>query len=650
MIHLVNMPFGSIMRAPIALGLIKAQLTHAGLSSRVHNLNFVFAHALGFGTYEMVARFKGVETQIGEWLFAEAAWRRPVGPGDDEFFRTCGDELRTIPNVPDPRSWLAGVRRDIVPPYLEHCYRRLTQQGPPRVVAFSCMFFQTVAALALGRLIKERHPETFVVYGGACFHGDAGLELFDKLPWIDAVATGEADDVIVPLFDTLSRGQTLDALVGVCARRRDGSCVIGPPAAPISSTVLEALPDPDYDEFFEDAAAVGLTADPVWMDRSSLPFEASRGCWWGQKKHCTFCGLNGDGIGFRVKSADTVLATLRRLAARYPTKHLQATDNIMAMSYWKTFLPRLAAEPLVSTRGDVELFFEIKSNLTRAQVKALADANVRYVQPGIESLSSHLLDVIDKGVTAIQNVFLLKCATEYGLFPIWNLLVRLPRERTEDYAMMASWIPLLIHLRPPTGGAPRVECHRYSPYFARTGMFVDDLRPARWYRSIYPDDEIDLKKVAYYFDVTWKDVLGEPAYDEVTELAHAWMERWARDTPRLTMQATANDELIIDDTRGRSPIRRQLTARQAWLYLAIRDIASPAKVRSMMPKLAGVLTEDEIRAELSNFVEQGLAIQERNLFLGLALSPTDDRTIDQRQGTMQRATNQRPERLRVVQG
>src|SRR5690606_14013248 len=130
----------------------------------------------------------------------------------------------------------------------------------------------------------------------------------------------------------------------------------------------------------------------------------------------------------RAKSAETVLATLRRLAARYPTKHLQATDNIMAMSYWKSFLPPLASQPLESSLGKVELFFEIKSNLTRAHVKALADANVRYVQPGIESLSSHLLDVVDKGVSAIQNVFLLKCATEYGLFPIWNLLVRIPGE------------------------------------------------------------------------------------------------------------------------------------------------------------------------------------------------------------------------------
>jgi ribosomal peptide maturation radical SAM protein 1 len=647
MIQLVNMPFGSIMRAPIALGLIKAQLRAAGVAARTHNLNFGFAHALGFGAYEMIARFKGVETQISEWLFAEAAWRRPFGPDPDEFLRTCGDELETIPNVPDVGPWLLHLRRDVVPPYLDQCYRRLVAEGPPRVVAFSCMFFQTIAALALGRMIKERHPETRVIFGGACFHGDAGEELFEKLPWIDAVATGEADDVIVPLFQALERGETPE-LAGIRARAPDGRVVVGAPPVAMSDAVLEQLPDPDYDEFFEDAARVGLTDHPVWQERASLPFEASRGCWWGQKKHCTFCGLNGEGIGFRAKSADVVLATLERLAARYPVKHLQATDNIMAMSYWKTFLPRLAAAPLRSSRGRVELFFEIKPNLTRAQIKALGDANVRYVQPGIESLSSHLLEVIDKGVSALQNVFLVKCATEYGLLPIWNLLVRLPRERAEDYAAMAAWIPKLVHLRPPTGGAPRVECHRYSPYFFRTGEYVEELRPARWYRGIYPEDEIDLGRVAYYFDVTWRDTLGDPAYDEVTRLAREWMDRWrAPEVPRLTMHAVPDDMLVIEDTRGTEPVRWQLSALDSWVVLAIRDIATPARVAAQLP---ASVTHDEraIRAALEGLVERGLAIREGERFLGLPLPPGDPAPLEERHVQMRRVTNQRPSSLTVV--
>ena len=41
-------------------------------------------HCLG---YEAIARFKGAQTQVSEWLFAEAAWRRPFGPSEEVLTR-----------------------------------------------------------------------------------------------------------------------------------------------------------------------------------------------------------------------------------------------------------------------------------------------------------------------------------------------------------------------------------------------------------------------------------------------------------------------------------------------------------------------------------------------------------------------------------
>jgi len=638
-IHLVNVPFGSIMRAPLALGLIKAQLAQAGIAARTHNVNFLFGRVMGFGAYETIARFKGVETQISEWLFAEAAWRQPFGPNEDDFLRQCGDELDAIPHVTDPVAWFRKLRRETVDVYLEKCCLRLFQWGPPKVVAFSCMFFQTTAALALGRRIKEQSPETKLVYGGACFHGEAGQELIEKVPWIDVVAVGEADAEIVPLFAALERGELPRELPGVIVRDANG-VIAGPPTRPASAATLEALPDPDYTEFFEDAGKVGLLDDAVWLDRASLPFEASRGCWWGQKKHCTFCGLNGDGMEFRVKSAERVLATLARLS-RYPTRNLQATDNIMAMSYWKSLLPVLADQPLMHASGKkIDLFFEIKPNLTRAQIKALAEANVVYVQPGIESLSTHLLKAVDKGVTALQNVFFLKCATEYGLLPIWNVLIRIPGEAAEDYAEMSALIPRLLHLRPPTGGAPRVEVHRYSPYFERAGVFVDELRPAAWYHGVYPD-HIDLGRVAYYFEATWKHTLGGATYDELIDRTHTWMRRWAEPAPpRLTMRDVDDDALEIEDTRGKDPVVWRLEGRQARLYRQLADITTPEKVHAAV---GTELTVDEIRGELLGFVAEGLAMREHDRFLGLAIPPIADAPLIHR--VVRRMTNQGPVRV-----
>ena len=652
MIRLVNMPFGSLLRPPLALGLIQAQLHQAGLDARTLHLSFDFARLVGFGSYESMAVFKGVETQVGEWLFAEAAWRRPFGPSEDELLALAAAEARSIAGVPEPGPWLLRIRREVIGPFLEHAYRRVLEGGIPRVVAFSCMFFQTVAALALGRLLKERHPDLKIVYGGACFHGEMGEELMRKVPWIDAVSTGEADDVIVPLFRALAAGETPRDLQGILARDERGEVVAGPPAAPVGAAVLEALPDASFDEFFADAARVGLDREPSWLERVSVPFEASRGCWYGQKIHCTFCGLNGEGMAYRTKSAGRVLATMGSLASRYPVRCLLGTDNILATTAWRDLLPGLAAARISSRGRPVEIFVEVKPNLDRDEIRALADAGVTFIQPGLESLSSHLLQLMGKGVGALQNVFLLKCCLEYGITPYWNVLIRVPGETAEDYAAMAAWIPHLAHLRPPSGGGPPIELHRFSPYFTKRGAWTEEVRAARWYSAIFPADTVDLDKVAYYFDATWKDTLGEPAYDEVLGLLHAWMRRWREqpEPPRLVMRDADDGGLFIEDTRGAEAVTHRLEPADAAIYRAAADIVTARRAHARLPEeLAARLDEEAVRARLRAFVARGLALSEREKYLALALPPARrEMPLAERRATLRQVPEEGPRRLRVM--
>ena len=56
---------------------------------------------------------------------------------------------------------------------------------------------------------------------------------------------------------------------------------------------------PDYDDYYAVLAELGQTAQG--LDRILL-YEGSRGCWWGEKHHCTFCGLNAQSMKFRAKA------------------------------------------------------------------------------------------------------------------------------------------------------------------------------------------------------------------------------------------------------------------------------------------------------------------------------------------------------------
>src|SRR3954463_9020936 len=110
-----------------------------------------------------------------------------------------------------------------------------------------------------------------------------GLQLFDAFPWLAAVCCGGADVAFPRLLGALLDGEPHD-IPGVLLRQG------GRPArASVPVTDLDALPLPEYGDFFAQ-----LARSRQDEDAAHIVVETSRGCWWGVKHHCTFCGLNGD--------------------------------------------------------------------------------------------------------------------------------------------------------------------------------------------------------------------------------------------------------------------------------------------------------------------------------------------------------------------
>ena len=150
---------------------------------------------------------------------------------------------------------------------------------------------------------------------------------------------------------------------------------------------------------------------------------------------------------YRHKSPTRALDELASLTTQYPGRAICVVDNILDMSYFKTFIPALKESSL-----NADLFWEVKSNLKKPQVRQLKEANIRRIQPGVESFSSQVLKVMKKGVSGPQNIQLLKWCKEIGIEPIWNILWGFPGEDPEEYRQMAAYMPLLFHLTPPITG------------------------------------------------------------------------------------------------------------------------------------------------------------------------------------------------------
>ncbi|BBH70809.1 RiPP maturation radical SAM protein 1 [Actinoplanes sp. OR16] len=597
---LVSMPFMDIDRPSIQLGLLKAIGERNGFAVRTLHANLDFAARIGVDQYRELAETRG--SLVGDWLFSvEAFGEQAPDPAG-----RLPDELGADPAYGER---LRHLRDHDVPAFLDSLMDAVAWTEV-RVVGFSCTFQQNTASFALARRLKRRFPHLVTVFGGANFDGEMGPELVRTVDCIDLAVSGEADTAFPRLLAALAAGTDPAAVPGVCRRAGD-TCVATPPEPPYDE--LDDLPPPDYGEYFERAELLGVVPRAarrqVW-----LPFESARGCWWGERHHCTFCGLNGTTMPFRSKSPARVLDELAGLAHRYGTFRFEAVDNILDPRYLRELFPAIA-----DTGADYEFFYEAKANLTRAQLRVLARGGVSRLQPGLESLSSTVLRLMDKGVRAAQNVNLLRWARYYGIDVAWSILWGFPGESAEDYADQAAAVPHLRHLQPPEGSG-RIWLERFSPLFARQpGRCVPEIG----YRYIYPKG-IDLDRVAYFFDHEIDGALPDSAYEPLRRALADWAASWrSGPQPSLTYRS-APGVLQINDTRhagydGTYTFEGVL----ADIYLACTD--RPITAAAVRERLEPARPIGYVAEVLDEFHRRGLVFRDDRFVVALALPATPGR-------------------------
>jgi ribosomal peptide maturation radical SAM protein 1 len=605
-IVLVSMPFLETGRPSIQLGLLKAIGEQHGFPVRTLHLNLDFAVRIGVGYYEALADDRG--RQLGDWLFSVAAFGAAAPDPDGKLLAELGPALSYLDGPGEPaRDRLLVTRERDVPAFLDAV---TAEFAGARLVGFSSTFQQNTASFALARRLKEADPGVVTVFGGANFDGEMGLELVRTVDCVDFAVLGEGDVAFPRLLDALAKGTDPGAVPGV-ARRVGGEAVATPPEPPHDR--LDELPVPDYGEYFERAARLGLPTE-----HTAIPFESARGCWWGAKHHCTFCGLNGTTMRFRAKSPARVLAELDGQARRYRTFRFDAVDNILEPSYLTELFPALG-------RGgrDYQIFYEVKANLTRAQLKVLAGAGVTRLQPGVESLSSEVLRLMDKGVRAAQNVNLLRWAGYYGISVGWNILWGFPGETAGAYAAQAAVVPDLVHLQPPAG-ADRVWLERFSPLFTQPARFPLGRRaPGAGYRHVYPA-AVDLGRVAYFFDHETETGLDPAAYVPLRDAVAAWTAAWQAGPRPVLVYRSAPGFLQVYD--GRHPDRagtHTFHDTLAGIYLACVD--RPRTAAAVRRDLGLEVPVSAVEAALREFGERGLMFLDGNLALSLALPATPGR-------------------------
>jgi ribosomal peptide maturation radical SAM protein 1 len=598
------MPWALIDVPSLALGILSRLVAETDPESRVTlvhaNLDYVdwVTERTSFTPADL--HFFAVDSffsGVGDWVFTSALYGDPQWR-EQEF-------AEQLPLAKRDRELTLELHR-CAPDFVRELARQIADLEPD-VVGFTSTFQQNAAVLAAARMVKQELPGVRTVVGGANCDGVQGAATHRNFSFVDYVVRGEGERTFPQLLHALSAApdapdpEALVGIAGLCWRTPDGASV----ANALATIPLPAreIVSPDYGGFFErlEASSAREFVEP------KLVVEGARGCWWGQKHQCAFCGLNGSSIQYRSKSPEAFRDEILALVEQYQVLDLYVVDNILDAGHLRSTLPALA-----ETGYDLRFQYEIKSNLRREQLTTLHDAGVVNVQPGIENLSGRVLRIMSKGVTGCQNVRLLRDAATVGISVSWNYLFGFPGEHADDYLPVVEQFPALHHLD-PMEGATRIVLERFSRYFNNPELGFRPMTPDAQYRRNYdlPDEEYE--DFAFFFDAPSRG-LGESTAEALKAAGNRWQNEHV--ASRLSHTDLGEEIILVSRRSGYD-----------WTTLILRDPAEvnlfhlldqPHTVAALSRKLVPATAQDSVGQVLERWLRLGIVFTDGGQFVHVA--------------------------------
>ena len=606
-IALLSLPFSSLQHPALGLTQIKARLKkifEENVETRLFYLNYDFYQYFGRKLYNIIG-LSEFTSLLKEWVFREEAFDH-VQPNHDKYFR------QFIPGIPSDSPIIALLKTKLMNlgAFIQQVistYRLNTFD----VIGVTAMF-DVVPGLAMCRHLKKLNPKVITIMGGAAVFKDLGEVLSQHYPYLDYVCCGSGLISFPRLIRAIMENNDIarDSIDGIFSKTNNGK--VGDMSEELD--INEDIPL-EYDDFFEcfNRLQADQTLYPIFL------METSRGCFW---RTCTFCGLNKERLKYRVKRTGIAVEEINRYFKKY-NRNIELVDNVMPRNYIKHVFPYLQVP-----EGKF-LMYEVRGDYSEDEMKALNQARVKMIQPGIESLSTPVLELMNKGTTAFQCIHMLKLCVKYGILPAWNLLIGFPGMTAGMYENLLEIIPRVLHLFPPGIMMP-VRIDRFSAYWQNSEKYDLALTPFRAYEYVYPYNQDVLAKIAWHFeDRNYKSERFQlliKYYKKLDALIKNWKRRWqTKDTrhfPRLTC-LEKDDGTYIYDYRPERAVEHKISPLEIEV---LKMLETPLTLDDLM-----IHFPDDQRKRISGVLEyldsEGVVFKESDRWMSLVIQDYSEEEI-----------------------
>lgn len=619
-VALVSMPWGSLIEPPLGVSILKSIVEAAGGQCTIVHAGLYLLRYVRYSTYRWLADSWGLNDFVFSREFEEQTDEEQLKALDRILRHGFGMVENYAAQVRSPDDKVRTVlrlRNEIVPSFFDVLMEEVDWEQFD-LVGFSCLFDQTVPSLALAHRIKSHYPDKMIAFGGAAIGVDpTGPALQRSFPEIDVIAYGDGEAVILPLVEASMGRRSLAEVPNISYRAASGEVKESSLRVKID---LNDSPTPNYDDFFSQRERLReefKVAIPV----GEVPLESSRGCWWGERSHCTFCGIDDESLRYRAKSGRQTMRQLDELHSRYGVKRFLFTDYIMPLQNYVDLFPQLERRG-----GPYDLHYETKANLTEKKIAQCARAGVKGLQPGIESFSSAVLRRMDKGVSGSQNIFTVRTIMQHGMMCFYNLIWGLPGDTSEDYNSILRIMPALYHLLPPASAVP-VMINRFAPLaeeperFGRRGPL--DCHPhydVIFSKAFRRSRHLNMRDWVYYYDeASYRDFPSDlrGLYEVFQHQVLHWRDRFSKGKARLRVDEEEGGLVCVDTRASSSEKTYRFPVQHKVVYQALsRGVMGERQLRSLLKETVSERTMQTALAELS---EARLVIYENGLYVAVGL-------------------------------
>lgn len=271
----------------------------------------------------------------------------------------------------------------------------------PDIVAFSVVTDDYQWCLKICKKLKKEAPHIKTIFGG--IHVTSVPDIVFENKCIDFLCIGEGEIALTELINALNKNKKIDKIKNIWLRKNDK--IIKNPLRELISD-LDILPFPDKDLFYKKAP----------YNEEHYTIMASRGC----ILNCPFCHHNverkaykGLSYNIRYRSVNNVIEELKQANEKYNFKYILFEDDLFLHD--KNWVENFCKEYIKSNIKKPWFCVAHVHNIDNDVAKWLSDAGCKYIEIGIQTLSSQSRQGLNRPEETEHIEYALKCLNKHGV-------------------------------------------------------------------------------------------------------------------------------------------------------------------------------------------------------------------------------------------